>query len=80
MDSSTTASSTTAPSEALDLFFASQLKGTPLQLSENGMFFKFPEGVERVWIDVGVHAQSDFLPNLDADLGLFVIGLEPSDV
>jgi hypothetical protein len=38
----------------------------------------FPPEIKRVWIDVGVHTQSDFLPQLAHHTDLFLLGFEPA--
>ncbi len=38
----------------------------------------FPNDTKRLWIDVGVHKESDFMGNLKNESDLFLIGFEPS--
>lgn len=45
-----------------------------------GRQLAFPPETKTVWIDVGVHRETDFIPDLDQDDSLFVLGFEPSDM
>jgi hypothetical protein len=64
------------------LWWMSNLRDTPLQLTEDtstsGRQFVFPPETKTVWIDVGVNKETDFMPDLNKDDSLFVLGFEPS--
>ena len=51
--------------DRIDFWWMATLKGTPvsLDLEKQGMF-NFPSATKRVWIDVGVHRETDFMPHL----------------
>jgi hypothetical protein len=60
------------------LWWASNLQQNSLLHVDDHGFIVFPSYIRRVWIDVGVHAQSEFLPQLSQQSDLFLIGFEPS--
>jgi hypothetical protein len=75
-------------SAAMDFWWMSSLKNTQLSLAsvkknddyqENSQrTLVFPSHTKRLWIDVGVHEESDFIDNLKNESDLFLIGFEPS--
>ncbi len=72
-----------ASTATMALWWMSNLRDTPLQMTEDasitgGRQLVFPPETTTVWIDVGVNRETDFLPNLDKDDSLFVLGFEPS--
>ena len=70
----------TMTSDGLDFWWVASLKDTPLSLSSSHRKLVFPETTKRVWVDVGVNKESDFLPELQVHKDLFLIGFEPSEV
>ena len=76
-------SATTTSEAAMALWWMSNLRDTPLQMTDDSTVtglrqLVFPPETTAVWIDVGVNVKSDFIINLDRDKSLFVLGFEPS--
>ena len=70
---------------AMALWWMSNLRDTPLRLTNNDdsggearKVFVFPPETKKVWVDVGVNRETDFIPDLNNDNSLFVLGFEPS--
>lgn len=63
-----------------DFWWLQSIKDTSLAFDKETRHFVFPTETERIWIDVGVHKESDFLINLDDHPDLFLLGFEPSSM
>ena len=80
-------------SAAMDFFWLASLRHTTLRLASpykhqnitptSQEYIRrelvFPDATKRVWIDVGVHMESDFIDNVNNESDLFLIGFEPSN-
>ena len=62
----------------MSMWLASELRSanSSLGLRSDGQLI-FPAGVRRLWVDVGVNAQTEFIEHIREQQDLFVLGVEP---